>query len=69
MDPYQGSWWKGNGQRNMIGVTERCPSEAVTFEHVELPALLGLSRMYERAECIQLAYMDDGHRFVRQRHA
>ena len=64
MDPYQSAWWKGFGQKNMKSIVQKCPSNDVTFEQYELPAAVGLAKMYERSECIQLAYMDDGHRFV-----
>ena len=63
MDPFQSAWWKGLGQKQLKTLCNKCPSDAVRFEHMELPAVVGLSRMYERGECVQLAYMDDGHRF------
>lgn len=62
-DPFQTSDWGNRGLKAVDRLFARYPAPAVHFEYVSLPASVGLSQMYAKGECIDFAFMDDGHKF------
>eukprot|EP00746_Dinoflagellata_sp_MGD_P107554 gnl/MRDRNA2_/MRDRNA2_45566_c0_seq1.p1 gnl/MRDRNA2_/MRDRNA2_45566_c0~~gnl/MRDRNA2_/MRDRNA2_45566_c0_seq1.p1 ORF type:complete len:204 (+),score=38.05 gnl/MRDRNA2_/MRDRNA2_45566_c0_seq1:74-613(+) len=62
-DPFQLSDWNNRGGKAVASFLAKYPSKLVRFDHVALPAAVGLSTMHAQGECIDFAFMDDGHKF------
>lgn len=63
IDPYQFSRWGGNGREVMAAFDQKWPDPRRHFRHLATPAAAGLAAMQSGGACVQLAFMDDGHKF------
>lgn len=63
LDPYQEEVWGNHGNTAVTRLIQRYGAGNVTFSHLALPAAVGLSDMHKAGECVDVAFMDDGHKF------
>lgn len=62
IDPFQ-DYFKNVGLHSMEKMLARHKPVKLQFDHLALPAAVGLANLYVAGECLDFAYLDDGHMF------